>query len=266
MLRLSLVVGTSDLSIKKGMKIAKETGYCAVEVATRDPSTVNWDEIGKLSEELELPICALATGLTFTVEGLSLTHPDKDIRERAIQRLTLWARVAAKFKAVVIIGLIRGTKMGRSFRETKKIFIEEVRKLLDKTERENVKFVIEPLNRYESDFINTLEEAIQIVKELGSERVGILADTFHMNIEESNIEESLKKVGEKLFHFHVADSNRWAPGCGHYDFKKTLVTLKEMGYGGFLSVECLPLPHSLKEAAKIAFRTLSSILLEVSLK
>lgn len=259
-MKLSLVVGTSNLSIVEGMEMAKEIGYSAVEIAVRDPSTVDWREVEKLSEKLDLPICALATGLTFVIEGLSLTHPEREIRERAIQRLIAHAKVAAKFGAFVIIGLIRGTRMQRSLEQTRKLFVEEMKKLLEATEKERTKFVLEPLNRYESDFINTLEEAFQILEELNSERIGILADTFHMNIEEANIEENLKKVGRKLLHFHVADSNRWAPGCGHYDFKKTLATLKEIGYTGFLSVECLPFPNGPGEAARTAFKTLFPLL------
>jgi sugar phosphate isomerase/epimerase len=72
--------------------------------------------------------------------------------------------------------------------------------------------------------------------------MGILADTFHMNIEEPIIEESLKKYGDLIKHIHFADSNRWPPGYGHTDFKSIVETLKQIGYEGYISFEMLPMP------------------------
>ncbi len=78
---------------------------------------------------------------------------------------------------------------------------------------------------------------------LDLERVGILADTFHMNIEEPVIAESIKKYSNLIRHFHFADSNRWPPGYGHTDFKKVMDVLKEIDYKDFISFEMLPMPE-----------------------
>ncbi len=104
------------------------------------------------------------------------------------------------------------------------------------------RLALEPINRYETDLIPTLSDAASLMEEAGTGATGILADSFHMNIEEVDIEESIRRHGRLLTHFHVADSNRWPPGGGHLDFEKILSTLKGTGYGGFVSVECLPKP------------------------
>ncbi|PLV57323.1 5-keto-L-gluconate epimerase [Thermotoga sp. SG1] len=269
-MKLSLVISTSDAAfdalafkgdLKKGMELAKKIGYQAVEIAVRDPSVVDWGEVARLSKDLELPICAIGTGQAFLADGLSLTHPDDKVRKKSIERVKKHAEVAELFEAFVIIGLVRGKRDGRSYREVEKIFLESMDSLLKNTQK--VRFVIEPLNRYETDFINTVEEALRVIEKINSDRVGILADTFHMNIEEVNVSESLKVAGKKLYHFHVADSNRWAPGCGHFDFLSTFRTLKELGYDGYVSVECLPLPEGMERAAKIALRVLKELIVNL---
>lgn len=240
------------------MELAKRIGYQAVEIAVRDPSVVDWEGVIELSKNLNLPICAIGTGQAYLADGLSLTHPDDEVRKRAIERVRKHAEVAGMFNAFVIVGLVRGRRQGRSYEETERLFIESMEHLLSLTER--VRYVIEPLNRYETDFINTVDDALGVLEKINSDRVGILADTFHMNIEEANIPESLKRAGKRLYHFHVADSNRWAPGCGHFDFKSVFKALKEIGYNGYVSVECLPLPGGMEEAARVAFRNLFNFL------
>ncbi len=78
----------------------------------------------------------------------------------------------------------------------------------------------------------------------GADNFGLLPDTFHMNIEEPDIYASIRQAGDRIFHFHVADSNRWYPGAGHLDFPKILDTLFETGYTGFVSGEFLPKPDA----------------------
>ena len=83
---------------------------------------------------------------------------------------------------------------------------------------------------------------MDLIERVGADNFGLLLDTFHMNIEEPSIEESIRKCGERIFHFHLADSNRWYPGAGHIDFKSILTALKDTGYQGFISGEFLPKP------------------------
>ncbi len=107
-----------------------------------------------------------------------------------------------------------------------------------------VRLALEPINRYETTLINTVDEGLDLIDRVGADNFGLLLDTFHMNIEEPSIEESIRRAGDRVFHFHVADSNRWYPGAGHLNFRSILSALAEIGYEGFVSGEFLPRPDA----------------------
>ncbi|MCD6104049.1 MAG: sugar phosphate isomerase/epimerase [Thermotogaceae bacterium] len=268
-MKLALVISTSDAAFNalafrgdllNGLVMAKEIGYSAVEIAIRDPKNLDVPQIERSLQQLNMSVVAVGTGQAFLVEKLNMVDPDKTVRNLTRERLKEHIDFASHFGAFVIIGFIRGNRRDRDIKTVRELFISEMQSLCDYAKSRNVKMVIEPLNRYETDFINTLQEAYEIVSEMRCDNVGILADTFHMNIEEANIEKSLKNISSKLFHFHVADSNRWAPGTGHFDFQTTLSVLKKMGYKGYISVECMPLPGGAKQSAMIAYETIAKIL------
>jgi len=233
--------------------------YDGVELAIRDPSLLNWD---RLEEEVKisgLDVPAIGTGQAYVEEGLRLCSPSAEVREKAIERLKSHLPLAKRFQAGVIIGLIRGkVEKNEDFRKGYEWMIESLKACCAEAERENVPLWIEPLNRYETNLINTLEEGWEVIQQLGGAKLGLLPDTFHMNIEEPIIEESLRKARSYYQHVHLADSNRWAPGFGHIDFKSILHVLREIGYDGFLSVECLPKPNP-EEAARGAINFLRKI-------
>jgi sugar phosphate isomerase/epimerase len=107
-----------------------------------------------------------------------------------------------------------------------------------------VRLVLEPINRYETTLINNVNQGLALIEAVGADNFGLLLDTFHMNIEEPQIENSIRAAGDRVFHFHVADSNRWYPGAGHLDFKSILDTLFATGYQGFVSGEFMPMPDA----------------------
>jgi sugar phosphate isomerase/epimerase len=111
-----------------------------------------------------------------------------------------------------------------------------------------VGFIYEPLNRYETNVFNQAEKAAEFLAERGLERVCLLADLFHMNIEERDIAAALRGAGRWVGHVHFADSNRQAMGFGHTDPVPVLAALREIGYQGYLSAEILPLPDPLTAA------------------
>ncbi len=99
-------------------------------------------------------------------------------------------------------------------------------------------------NRFEADFIHSARDGLALLERVGYDHVGLILDTFHMNIEEPSIEESMRLVGPRLFHFHLSDSNRWHPGAGHIDFARVVRILADMGYDGFLSGEFMAKPDA----------------------
>jgi sugar phosphate isomerase/epimerase len=122
--------------------------------------------------------------------------------------------------------------------------IEALQECVAAAAKEGGRFALEPLNRYETDLIHTVADGLDLIERVGADNLGLLLDTFHMNIEEPVIEDSIRAAGDHIFHFHVADSNRWYPGAGHLDFKSILDTLFATGYQGYVSGEFMPLPDA----------------------
>ena len=112
----------------------------------------------------------------------------------------------------------------------------------------NVTVMLEPINRFEGypGFMNSFTDAVKVLNTIGASNLGILGDLFHMNIEDVSICDAIRAVGKTLRHIHLADSNRQLPGAGHIDFKAILRTLKEVGFTGYMSLDCLPPKPDLK--------------------
>ncbi len=266
-MKLSVVISTSDAGfdalafrgdLMKGVEMARNIGYDGVEIAVRNPKVVSVEEIKGVLKDMEVP--AVGTGQAYLVEKLSLTSEDDRLREGAIERLKRQVDFASNFGAIVIIGLIRGFVSGRDRDRVLDVFVEGVREISKYAEKKGIKLVIEPLNRYESDFLNTAKETLDTIERIGMENVGILLDTFHMNIEERFIEDAIEISKDRLFHFHVSDSNRWAPGYGHIDFRGIIYKLEKIGYDGYVSLESLPLPGGARICAEKAYKFLKAIL------
>jgi sugar phosphate isomerase/epimerase len=192
-----------------------------------------------------LAVPAIGTGQAWGEEKLSFTSDDASVREAAVQRIKNHIPLAARFEAVIILGLIRGiTPPGRTHGRSMEYLVEAIKECATAAAGTGVRFALEPLNRYESDLVHSVGEGLELAERIGAENFGLLLDTFHMNIEEAVIEDSIRACGDRIFHFHVADSNRWYPGAGHLDFKAILETLAATGYKGFVSGEFKPLPDA----------------------
>ncbi len=268
-MKLSIVLSTQPAAFNALVyKGALETnlakiaalGYDGVELAVRDPSLLNARELDEIVKEKKLRVPAIGTGQAYGEEGLSFTHPDRAIRQKAVERIKAHVEFAAGFNAHVIIGLIRGKKAESSDHDRVLGWLVEA---LDEcaafANQFGVKLAMEPINRYETNLINTASEGLALMKKVGRENLGLLLDTFHMNIEEPSLEEAIHNAGKRLFHFHIADSNRWFPGAGHLDFRRLVEILQEAGYQGYLSAEILPLPDP-DRAAEGTMETMRGIL------
>jgi len=234
-------------------------GYDGAELAIRDPRQVDVAWLAGALQRLGLEVPAIGTGQAWGEEGLSFTDPDPEVREAAIRRVKDHIPVARDFGAVVIIGLLRGTlQPGVSRDQAMEWLIAALQECADAALAANVRLALEPINRYETALVNTVDEGLALIRRVGAANLGLLLDTFHMNIEEPSIEESIRKAGPHIFHFHVADSNRWHPGAGHLDSPRILRVLAETGYRGYVSGEFLPKPDA-QTAAREAIRYLRAI-------
>jgi len=229
--------------ITENIKKAKDFGYDAVEIHIEDASLLNIEKIIESLEENKMTVTTLGTGLAYVKDKLSFTNPEKEIREKAVERINSHIKAAKIFNAKVIIGSIRGIIPDiENFEMYKSFAIECFKKCLENAEKYNVELVIEPLNRYETNFVNNLEEALDLIEKVGSNYLKVHLDTFHMNIEEKDLKEAIVLSKEKLGHIHFADSNRKYPGTGHINFKEIIETLKYIDYKGAIAFECLPVP------------------------
>lgn len=224
-------------------------GFDGVEIAIRDPKLLAADEVARIAAEANIEIPAIGTGQAYGEEGLSFTDPDPEVREAALRRIREHITFASKLKAKVILGLIRGSVPGEVGREEVLGWLMGALEICSmEAKKHSVELVIEPINRYETNLINTVDEALEVLKQLDrkgfSGVCGLLLDTFHMNIEEPSIRDSIIKAGDRIRHVHIADSNRWPPGYGHLDFDHIYRALNEIGYEGYISAECLPRPSS----------------------
>jgi sugar phosphate isomerase/epimerase len=144
----------------------------------------------------------------------------------------------------MILGGVRGKLAGdpATWEAQREGAIGSMREVARYAASQGVQAVIEPINRYETNFINTAAEGLAAIEAIGEPSVKLLLDTFHMNIEEADIPETVRRAGARIGYVHFADSNRRAPGAGHTRFAEILGALAEVGYGGYVGAEILPLP------------------------
>jgi 5-keto-L-gluconate epimerase len=220
-------------------------GYDGVELAIRDPKLIDLELLDGLARTYSLSVPAIGTGQAWGEEGLSFTDPDPEVRYAAIERIKSHVLAASHFGAVIIIGLIRGiVKPGVDHAQAMDWLVEALRECSDVARPQGARLALEPINRYETTLVNNVTEGLDLIERVGIDNFGLLLDTFHMNIEEADIEASIRACGERIFHFHVADSNRWYPGAGHLDFTSILAALFSTGYQGWVSGEFLPEPDA----------------------
>lgn len=259
-MKLALVLSTQPAQFKAlaltgdleaNMARLAAWGYDGVELAIRDPALIDGEALLRITEANGLKIVAIGTGQAWGEEGLSYTDPDPAVREAAIARTVAHLPFAAQSGAVLIIGLLRGIlRPGVGRDQAMEWLIAALRHCCAQAARCNVRIALEPINRYETTLINTAAEGLVLIEEVGAPNLGLLLDTFHMNIEEPNIEESIRACRGHIYHFHVADSNRWYPGAGHLDFASILKALYSTGYEGYISGEFMPLPDAATAAQR----------------
>jgi len=226
-------------------------GYDGVELAIRDPKLVDADELIRIVSEHGLEIPAIGTGQAWGEEGLSFTDPYPAVRAAAIERTVSHIPFAARTGAVIIIGLLRGiVKPGVDHAQAMDWLVEALQQCCAAAQPHGVRLALEPICRYETTLINNLTQGLDLLERVGAQNLGMMPDTFHMNIEEPVIEDSIRACRGRIFHFHVADSNRWYPGAGHLDFDSILGALDSTGYEGYVSGEFMPMPDADTAARK----------------
>ena len=231
-------------------KKAADLGYAAVEVFPPSPDAIHVEELRRALEKNGLALATLGTGGGWIRQKLTLTSADAQVRKRARAFIAGMIDAAAPFGAAVILGSMQGRAEGTVSRsEALNHLGEALTELADHAHKRKVTLLYEHLNRYETNLLNRVEDVVPFIKPFGG-RVKILADLFHMSIEEASIPDAIRMGGELIGHVHFADSNRRPAGMGHTDFVSIFAALREIGYEGFISAEAFPYPDSDAAAAQ----------------
>lgn len=256
---MSFLTGSFEERLDKAVAL----GYDGIELMVRDPNDLDIPALCRAFSSRDLEAPQIVTGEVFGADGLCLVSPDPNIRRRAEERTRAIIDLAAELGAMVNIGRLRGRLdwMEGVVPDPWAYAVERLSAVANYAAERGVRMALEPVNRYEVDFINSAQDGLRFVRDAGCPNLGLMLDLFHMNIEDVSIEGSLREAYEAgvLWHVHVADSNRWSPGCGHLDIKSIVGTLKELGYQGYLSAEHLPLPDP-DEAARRTIEYLRPLL------
>ena len=219
------------------LPVIKKAGFDGVEVplfrlAEFSASTLRRDIE---ANGLECTICSVL------LDGLSLIGNDADVRRRTVSHLRDLIEAAAESGASILAGPLYcpvGYLPGR--RRTVDEWnwaVEGYQSVVSTLEENNVTLAIEPLNRFETFFLNTAADAALLCDQVGHPNVGVLFDTFHANIEEKNIATGYRTVGKHLRHVHACENDRGTPGSGHVEWDEVFQALRELRYDGWLTIE-----------------------------
>lgn len=239
-----------------GFAKAAQHGFSAVELFLPSADAVSIDEIKQLQAQHSLEIAAVGTGAGMVKHGLSLTDADPVVRQKALDFILALVDFGAVFSAPAILGSMQGKHGGSVSKEQALTYLADALRIIGShAKARGVKFLYEPLNRYETNLINTVGDAAAFIHKHGLDNIKILADLFHMNIEEKSLELAIAENIETIGHIHFADSNRRAIGFGHTDRMPLLLLLHQLQYQGYLSAEILPLPSAEEAAAQFILST-----------
>ena len=247
-------------ALADGFAKAATHGFDSVELFFPGPDAHSIAEISELQQKHGLGIAAVGTGAGMVKHGLSLTHPDPSKREAALKFIIEMVELGGRLQAPAILGSMQGRWGGDITRDQALSWLADALKVIGEAAGNfDVPFIYEPLNRYETNLINRVGEAADWVHANDLHNIVLLADMFHMNIEEANIADAMRAGGDLIGHVHYADSNRSAMGMGHTDPAPVIAALKEIGYNDYLSAEIFPLPDPDTAAAQ-TLRSIRSLL------
>lgn len=237
---------------------AAALGFHGIEIFPPEPAAVDVPAIRALADQHRLRIAALGTGGGWVRHKLTLTHADPAVRRDARAFIAALIDRAGALGAPAIIGSMQGRWEGSVSRDQALAWLAEaLTELGPRAAGLGVPLLYEPLNRYETNLFNRLGDTARWLDDQpGCAAVRILADLFHMNLEEADLAAALREAGPRVGHVHFADSNRRAIGFGHTSVPPLIDALRAIGYQGWLSAEILPLPDPVAAAAQTiaAFR------------
>jgi sugar phosphate isomerase/epimerase len=230
-------------------RFARQLGFDAVEVFA--PPDVDAVALRRSLDDSGLKMAAMGTGVGWVKHRLTLTSPDAEVRKKAVGFIESIIHLAASFGAPAIIGSMQGRHGDGVDKTTATAYLtESLHALSHHAWVYELPLLFEPLNRYETNMANTVEDGVHLVRSVGTDNVKLLADLFHMNIEEADVPAAIRAGASAIGHIHFVDSNRRPAGFGHIDFAPIAAALRDIQYNGYLSAEALPYPDPVAAASR----------------
>ena len=234
---------------KNAISQAKQLGFDAIEIFPPDADSLRHLFLDKVLADMGMSVAAVGTGAGWVKHRLHLADEDQIVRQRAVDFIKTIIDCAAELGAPAIIGSMQGRSSQAVRKETANAYLRDALDTLGRHAAQYDKVLLfEPLNRYETDQANTLDQGLALIE--GMPNVRLLADLFHMNIEEADLASSIRRAGHAIGHVHFADTNRMAIGFGHLDVPPIISALKDINYSGYLSAEVFSKPDAMQAAQK----------------
>lgn len=217
----------------------KNIGFDYLEICIEDPDTIDVASIQNQLKEADLQ--ALVCGAFGPNRDISSDDPA--IRQQGVDYIKTCIDIAAELGSPLVSGpMYSATGKTRLLspedrKEQWDLAAENMRIVADYAAEKGIKLAVEPLNRFETDFLNTVHQGLDFFTLVDRENVGFLLDTFHMNLEEKNIAEAIKLAGNKIFNFHSCENDRGTPGTGHIPWNEVFQALKDISYDGPVVIE-----------------------------
>ena len=252
----------------KLFKTFKKWGFDTVEIPVEDPSHIDAAHVRR-----ELDKAGLACGSVCACMG-----PGRDFRGTPEEQQTAMTYCKALIDQMVVLGCpsligpvysVVGKADAVEPAQQKVEFalvVKNLKQLTKYAEQKGVQICVEPLNRFETDFLNTCDQGLKLIKAVGSKVLKLHLDTFHMNIEEKNQGDAIRKAGKHLAHFHACGSDRGTPGGDHIDWKGIVKALKDVKYDGDVVIESFTTEVKVIARAAAIWRRIEPTTNEIAVK
>lgn len=243
-LHLSAFTENWNENVLPYISLAKEIGFDCVEIPLMDPFNIDVQDIknGLRTNNIE---GTFGTGLNPSID---ITSMDESVRRKGINHLKKCIDICHELGSKTLNGVVHspwGLQTPRGGYETQRNYgIEALKEVANYCEEKNISLCMELLNRYESSYLNTIEEGVEMIEKIGSTHVLLHVDTFHANIEEKDLYGSIEKNVKHIGHVHFADNHRGTPGTGLIDFKRIVEVLEKSNYKNCIVVECFVIPNT----------------------
>jgi D-psicose/D-tagatose/L-ribulose 3-epimerase len=228
-----------------------ELGFDVLEVCIEDTSLVHAETLRE---------AGAVVGVAYSVCGAF--GPDRDLaaedpapRENALAYIRECVELAEAVRSPHVCGPMYsavGKSRGDDPRAEWRRSVEGLKRAGEHAAEHGVRLAVEPLNRYETDLVNTVEQGLHLCDDVGSDAVGLLVDTYHVNIEEKSPGDAFRLAGDRLFHVHACENDRGTPGTGHVDWTGMVAALADIGYRGQIVIESFtPAVQSIARAVSL---------------